>query len=100
MNLLQYCFCFYVFVFLGHQAYVILACQPGIEPALESEVLTNGPPGKSPGFNFESEKAIKMDFLSYSGLTTLSYMKTSDLLCHKNFMTNHGLYRQRNASVV
>ena len=98
MNSLQYCFCFYAFGFLGHQAYGILAPQPGIEPALEGEVLTNGPSGKFPGFIFESEKAIKMDFPSYSGLTTLSYMKTSDLLCHKHFMTNHCLYRQRNAS--
>ena len=91
---------FYVFDFLGHQAYEILAPQPGIELALEDEVLTNGLPGKSPGFIFESEKAIKIDFLSYSGFTTLSYMKTSDLFCYKNSMTNHCSYRQRNASVV
>ena len=36
--------------FSGHEACVISAPQPGIElsfPALEGEVLTTGPPGKS-----------------------------------------------------
>ena len=36
--------------FLGHRAYGILAPRPGIEPAppaLEGEVLTTGPAGKS-----------------------------------------------------
>ena len=36
--------------YFGHQAYRILAPQPGIEPtppALEGEVLTTGPPGQS-----------------------------------------------------
>ena len=36
--------------FFGPEAYGILASQPGIEPthpALESEVLTTGPPGNS-----------------------------------------------------
>ena len=49
MNLLQYCFCF-MFWFFGHEACGILAPLPGIEPtphALEGEVLTTGPPGKS-----------------------------------------------------
>ena len=39
-----------MFCFLGHEAYGILATQPGIEPAapaLEGKVLTTGPPGKS-----------------------------------------------------
>ena len=36
--------------FLGHRAYGILAPRPGIEPALEGEVLTTGPAGKSQGF--------------------------------------------------
>ena len=89
---------FLCFWFFGPSGIWDPSSQPGIEPALEGEVLTNGPSGKFPGFIFESEKAIKMDFPSYSGLTTLSYMKTSDLLCHKNVMTNHCLYRQRNAS--
>ena len=31
LNLLQYCFCF-MFWFLGHEAYRILAPQPGMEP--------------------------------------------------------------------
>jgi len=51
LNLLQYCFCFmFCFVFFQTQACEILAPQPGIElalPALESEVLTTEPPGKS-----------------------------------------------------
>ena len=49
LNLLQYCFCF-MFWFFGPEACGILAPQPGIEPthpALEGEVLTTGPPGKS-----------------------------------------------------
>ena len=44
--MLQYCFCFF-----GCKACEILVPQPGIEPtplALEGEVLTTGPPGKSP----------------------------------------------------
>ena len=43
--------CFGVF---GHEACGILAPRPGIEPAptaLEGEVLTTGPPGKSLEYN-------------------------------------------------
>ena len=51
LNLLQYCFCFMFWgVFFGHKACGILDPQPGMEPpspALEGEVLTTGPPGKS-----------------------------------------------------
>ena len=39
-----------MFWFFGHEACAILAPRPGIEPAppaLEGEVLTTGPPGKS-----------------------------------------------------
>ena len=39
------------FGFFGREACGILALRPGIEPtppALEGEVLTTGPPGKSP----------------------------------------------------
>ena len=51
MNLLQYYFCF-MFRFCVHEAYRILVPLPGIgiepeSPALEGEVLTTGPPGKS-----------------------------------------------------
>ena len=49
-NLLKYCFCF-MFCFWGHEAFGILAPQPGVEPALpalELEVLTTGPPQKFP----------------------------------------------------
>ena len=40
-----------MFWFFGHEACGNLSPQPGIEPtppALESKVLTTGPPGKSP----------------------------------------------------
>ena len=46
---IEYCFCFMFWVF-GHEACGISAPRPGIEPippALEGEVLTTGPPGKS-----------------------------------------------------
>ena len=49
LNLLQHCLCF-TFLFFGHEACGILAPQPGIKSAslaLEREVLTTGPPGKS-----------------------------------------------------
>ena len=45
-----------MFCFFGHEAYGILAPQPGIEPtspALEGEVLTTGLPGKSFAFFFQ-----------------------------------------------
>ena len=51
MNLLQYCFYFYVSVF-GCKACGILAPQPGIEPALpalEGKVLDTGLTGRSQG---------------------------------------------------
>ena len=54
LHLLQYCFCF-MFWFFGHKACGILAPWPGIKPtppALEGEVLTTGPPGKSLWFWF------------------------------------------------
>ena len=50
LNLLHYCFCF-MFCFFGHKACRILAPKQGSNPyapALEGEVLTIGPPGKSP----------------------------------------------------
>ena len=49
LNLLQYCFCFILWLF-GCEARGALATGPGIEPtppALEGKVLTTGPPGKS-----------------------------------------------------
>ena len=49
LNLLQYCFCFVLGLF-GPEARGILVPGPEIEPApsaLEGEVLTIGPPGKS-----------------------------------------------------
>ena len=52
LNVWQYCFCF-LFWFFGHKAWRILVPQGEIEPApsaLEGEVLTTGPPEKSPSF--------------------------------------------------
>ena len=54
LSLLQYCSCF-MFWFFGRQACGISAPRPGMEPAppaLEGEVLTTGPPGKSPKYSF------------------------------------------------
>ena len=48
LNLLQYCFCFMLWLF-GPEACGILVPPPGIEPAplaLEGDVFTTGPPGK------------------------------------------------------
>ena len=50
--------------FLGHRAYGILAPRPGIKPApsaLEGEMLTTGPAGKSPssfteGFKMKNKR--------------------------------------------
>ena len=39
-----------MFCFFGHETYGILAPRPGLKPAppaLEGEILTSGPPGKS-----------------------------------------------------
>ena len=50
--MLQYWFCFKIgVVFFGHEACGILTLRPEIEPtplALEGQVLTTGPPWKSP----------------------------------------------------
>ena len=46
--------------YLGPEAWGILAPRPGIEPvspALEGEVLTPGPPGKSQGCYDDEQKA-------------------------------------------
>ena len=42
---------YFVFWLFGHKAYGIFAPKPGVEPAppaVESEVLTTGPPGRAP----------------------------------------------------
>ena len=74
LNLLQYCFCF-MFWFLGHEACGILASCPGIKPAppaLEGEVLTTEPPGKSP-----RSCIVEIEFLSYIRLRMpLTILKT------------------------
>ena len=60
LNLLQCCFCF-MFWFFGHEACGILVPRPGIEPtppALESEVLTTGPPGKSRGYFLKRKRVL------------------------------------------
>ena len=46
---------FYVLDFFGQEACGIFAPRPGVRPAppaLEGEVLTPGPPGGGPSFNF------------------------------------------------
>ena len=50
--------------FFDSQAYGVLAPQPGIKPsppALEGEVLTTGPPGKSPRLTFLIKEIIYND---------------------------------------
>ena len=52
-----------MFWFSGYEAYGVLAPQPGMEltsPALEGEVLTTGPPGKSLVFLNICQKYIYM----------------------------------------
>ena len=64
LSMLQYCFCFTFWLF-GHQAYGILALQPGINPlrpALEGEVLTTGPSRKSLGQVFTGKLFIMEGF--------------------------------------
>ena len=61
LKLLQYCFCYLCFGFFGPEACGILAPQPRIKPtppALEGEVLTTGPPGKSPIIEIKVEKTV------------------------------------------
>ena len=59
LNLLQYCFCF-MFWFLSLEACGILPPQPGIKSsALEGEVLTTGPPGKSLNCSFTFPTDLK-----------------------------------------
>ena len=55
LSLLQYCFCFVLFCF-DQEKCGILVPQPGIEYiflALEGEILSTGPPGKSQPASFE-----------------------------------------------
>ena len=59
LSLLQHCFCLMFFGFLAWEACGILAPQPGVEStplALEGEVLTTRPPGKSPVCVLEQPK--------------------------------------------
>ena len=64
---------FYVLDF-GHEACGILAPWPGIEPALpalEGEVLTTGPPGKSREISFKGQHKTRFQtdlFLKFYGL--------------------------------
>ena len=54
-----------MFWFFGHEACGILVPQPEIEPALpalEGEVLTTGPPGKS---HFSYHKSSELSTLSF-----------------------------------
>ena len=51
LNLLQYCFLFLFFAFIGCKAYGILGFEPA-SPLLEDKILTTGLPGKSPFYQF------------------------------------------------
>lgn len=54
--------------FLGHRAYGILAPRPGVKPtpsALEGEVLTTGPAGKSPAEFFWSSQFNKVEWREF-----------------------------------
>ena len=52
LNVLQHCFCFMFWCF-GQETWNVLAPWPGIEPpAVEGEILSSGPPGKSVYFFF------------------------------------------------
>ena len=65
LNLLKYCFCF-MFWFFGCEAYGILVLQPGFEPsslALEGEVLTPGPRGKSLACILKSKLTVQQEGL-------------------------------------
>ena len=65
-----------MFWFFGREACGILAPRPGIEPAppaLEGEVLTTGPPGKSPHFRnqkIEAQVYITLPRFNCSNATT------------------------------
>ena len=72
-NLLQYCFCF-MFWFFGCKECGILAPQPGIEPtpsALESQVLTTGPPGKSLFLHHFGPTSTLVSVIPASGTITM-----------------------------
>ena len=61
-----------MFWFFGCEACGILAPQPGIEPtppALEGEVLTTGPPGKSLDSSF---KVLSFGVICYTAINTLN----------------------------
>ena len=80
LNLLQ--FFYFMFWFFDCQSCRILAPWPGIEPAptiLEGEVLTTGPPGKSPRFSLKwTEAPTYASFNHHFGrlLVSLSQMRT------------------------
>ena len=69
-----------MFWFFGHEAYGILAPPPGIEPAplaLEGEVLTPGPPGKS------QNNPILLLSIFYSTSTCFNWSWPSNTSCHR-----------------
>ena len=58
-----------MFWLFGHEAYGILAPQPGLElapPLLEGRVLTSGPPGKSLW-------GTTISYFSFFGMTMFSF---------------------------
>ena len=87
LNLLRYCFC-YLFNFFasvlcfGHEACGILAPQSGIKPTpptLEGEVLTTGPPGKSPNICAYFLKSLQTKKLRLRAFHELAVNKMAGL---------------------
>ena len=75
-----------MFCFFGHKAHRILAPQPGMEPrasAVEAEVLTTGPPGKSQwvwlsvAFFFVSDRHLPVYKMS-SGVSGVKFNSPSN----------------------
>ena len=73
LNSLLYCFCFIFWVF-GHKAREILFPQPGTKaalPAMEGEVLTPAPPGKSHQLFIQMKCSILMAKKLLNCMTTV-----------------------------
>ena len=102
LNSLQYCFCC-MFWFFGRQACGILATRPGIQPAtpaVEGEVLTSGPPGKSLGCNFQlnidetylSSPALGLlnSICEFKGKETfrLFFLQLTPYKCHRELLSH------------
>ena len=94
-NLLQHCLCFYFFIFIfilflfffGCKWHGSLRPQPGIKLALESEVLTSRPPGKSLFFvslNFLWLPALLVWLPHHTSPSLHGHITFCSLLCIKS----------------